>query len=313
VRNERLFASLFTLLSLAPLTVTAQAPSRAVRVLSLLSPDVTGVLVTRDRVFVTDASMHPLSVCAGARCAAVVSSDTCAPPRCPGSATLLVLEHPIADVSDLPTDRVGFNHAMDVLRSDPALASISWSFGTHPDPAPAPPRWITRGRTDSFVWELGATAVGGVLAATGVTLTGGEVSGGFRFTWDARRDDEVLGMIFGTVIGADIRVRSLALFPSQSPTSWTVTIGIAPAMTYASRDDVFRVPTFYSILIPEFGVALREGRDPVWYAGWSLPFTFLIDEHLGFEARASALVVDDWIPGDDVEAILTLGLGLITP
>jgi len=316
VRNERLLlpALALALVSFAP-RAAAQASPRAARALSLVG-DAVGVVVTHDRVFLADPSVQALSVCAGNRCAPVRTSESCAAPRCPGSGVLLTLEAPISDVSDFPTDRDGFNRAVDALRSDPALAAIAWAFTAHPDPMPPPAgpvRWITPSRVERFGWELAAYGIGGVLGATGVGFAGAEVSGGFRFTWDPRgSDDDFLALLFGDVLGLDLRVRALDLMPTQSASSWSVTVGLAPAMGYGTRSDAIRLPTFYSCLLPEVGVALRESRDATWYLGWSLPVTFLLDEHLGIEARASVLIVDDWIAGDDVEAIASFGLGLVT-
>lgn len=316
MRNEHLALSVLTSLALlaAPSLGAAQAPSRAARILAL-SSDSVGVVVARDRVFVPDPNLRALSACAAARCAPVRTIVSCSVPQCPGSGVLLTLEAPIADVSDLPTDRDGFNRAMNDLRADPALSGIAWSFGYHPDPTPSPsgpPRWIEPGRTERIAWELGAYGVGGVLGATGLGFSGGEVSGGFRFTWDAHgEEDDFLAIIFGDVLGADLRVRALSLLPTQGPTSWAVTVGIAPAMGYANDHEIFRLPTFYSILLPEVGVALRETSDPAIYAGWSLPVTFLLEEHLGVEARATVLIIDDWIPGDDTEVLVSFGLGLV--
>lgn len=297
--------------ALAPSLALAQAPSRAARILAL-SGDVVGVVVARDRVFVADPSVRALSACADARCAPVRGIEACAVPRCPGTGALLTLESSISNVSDLPTDRDGFTRAVGALRSDPALASIAWSFGTHPDPPPEPAHWITTSRRERIVWELGAYGIGGVLGATGVALAGGEVSGGFRFAWDARNgDDELLALLLGNVLGLDVRVRAFDLMPVQAPSEGGMTIGLAPEFGYAARNETFRLPTLYSVIVPEVGVALRGGRAPTWYAGWSLPVAFLLDEHFGLEARASVMIVDEWIPGDDVEAIVSLSLGLI--
>lgn len=308
-----LLATLLVALVLAAAgPASAQAPSRAARLLTLLAGDSVGVLVASDRVFSPDRQLSPLSACVDARCAPVRSFGECAPPACPGSGVVFTLEEPIADVGELPHDRDGFDRAMDALRQDPQLGTIAWSFGAHPDPAPSPPRWIEGGRTDRIVWELGAYGIGGVLGATGIGFVGGEASGGFRFTWSAHgADDDILAIVFGNVLGADLRVRGLALLPTQAAESWGATIGLAPSMGFAEVNDVFRLPTLYSVLLPEVGVALREGMDAALYAGWSLPFTFLVDAHLGLEARATVLIVDDWIPGDDIEVVTSLGLGLV--
>lgn len=313
MRHERLATLVLATVALVALArpAAAQEPSRAARLVTLLAGDAVGVLVARDRIFTPDANVAALSAC-GTRCAPVRSVVSCSVPQCPGSGVLFTTEAPIADVGDLPTDRSGFNHAMDLLRGDPALATIAWSFGYHPDPAPEPPRWIRSARPDGFGWELGALGITGVLATTGVAFAGGELSGGFRFTWAPHgSDDEFLAIVLGDVLGLDVRVRALALLPDQAAQSWGVTIGLAPATGYASDSEVFRLPTLYSVLLPEVGVALRENHDAAWYAGWSLPVTFLLDEHLGAEARASMMIVDDWIAGDDIEMILSLGLGFV--
>jgi hypothetical protein len=316
VRNDLsivLALVLSTGLALGPARAGAQAPSRAARVLTLAGDGV-GVLVARDRVFVPDAA-GALSVCSGSRCAPVRSTETCTVPRCPGTGTLLVLESAIADVSDMPTDRDGFNRVVGEWRSDPALAGIAWSFGTHPDPMPQPSgpvRWVERPRIDHFDWQLDALGIGGVLASNGLAVTGGEASFGFRFMWEAHDDgDDFLGIVFGNVLGLDLRVRAMALVPTQGPESWATTIGIAPAMGYGLDHEIFLLPAVYSVFVPEFGVALREARDAVWYAGWSLPIAFLIDAHTAIEARASVMLIDDWIPGDDTEVLVSFGLGIL--
>lgn len=314
--DARSTASLALVLAFAtaPAAASAQSP-RAARVLTLLSGDSPGVLVARDRVFVPDTSLRVLSACAGARCAPVASATQCSVPQCPGSGALFVLDAPIGDVSDLPTDRDGFEREVGALRADPSLSAIAWSFGTHPDPPPSPPepaRWVTSARRDVVSWELGAGAFGGVLAPVGIAGLGGEVSGGFRFTWETHgEDDEIVAIMFGNVIGLDLRVRALALVPLQGPEEWALTIGLAPGMGIAPGGEPFRLPAVYSLFVPEVGVALRTNRDAIWYAGWSLPLTILVDGHVGIDARASVLLMDDWAAGDDVEAFFGLGVGLV--
>jgi hypothetical protein len=294
---------------LALLPASAAAQSRAARVLAL-SGDFPGALVARDRVYVPSVN-GALSACVGDRCAAVLRSDECQVPRCPGAGQVLVLDAPIANVDDLPTDRDGWNRALDAMRSDPALAAIAWSFGTHPAPPPEPARWITPSRRETFAWEASAFALGGVLGATGVPLLGGEANVGVRFVWDPRNsDDDFLALLLGDVLGLDVRVRAFALAPAQAPSEWGVTIGLAPVVGYSPRSESFLLPTFYSIVVPELGVALRTNRDAAFYMGWSLPFAFLVSSNVGLQARASVLVVDDWVPGSDVEAIVSLSLGV---
>ena len=82
-------------------------------------------------------------------------------------------------------------------------------------------------------------------------------------------------------------------------------------MGIAARDWSVRVPSVYGTLLPEFGVMLREDLPAAWYAAWTLPFTVLLDAHVGVDVRATVIVVDDWVPGDDVEALVTLGVGLV--
>lgn len=300
--------------------VEAQASPRQARVLALTTESA-GVLVRSQRVFAPDLGAAPLSACAGHRCAPVISVRDCTVPECPGSGHLLELEHAIADVGDFPTDRQHFEQEVAALRSDPGLASIAWIFGQHPETASSsygapvatePLAWMSLSRREHYGWEIGALASGAVLASSGIGLAGGEASVGFRYTWVPRHsDDEIFALLVGDVLGADLRAHALASFPSQAPVGWDVLIGIAPALAYATTHDTFRLPTFYGVLLPELGLALREGFDPTWYAAWSVPVDLLVDEHLGLEARATALLVDDWIPGDDVEVQVTLGLGVV--
>ncbi len=297
-------------LSALPASASAQA-SRTAHVLSLAA-ETPAVVVARDRVFTPADPTGVLSACAGNRCAPVRSSEICNVPRCPGAGYVLALESPISDASDFPTDRDGFNHAMDVLRQDPALAAIAWSFGAHPDPG-----YGGGGSSLSFIgpshwlWELGAYGIGGVVGSNGVGFAGGELSVGFRYVWSPRGDDEMLALFFGDSVGIDLRTRVVDFMPVQGGETWGLTVGLAPAMAYASRDAIFRIPTLYSCLVPEAGLALRQNGDAAAYIGWSLPVAFLITRELGIEARASVLLIDDWLPGDDVEALVSFGLGLI--
>ncbi len=303
---------------MAPALAHAQASPRLARVLALTTES-PGVLVASRRVFVPDMATPPLSACAGTRCAPVVSSRMCAVPECPGGGRLLELERPIADVPDFPTDREHYEQELALLFADPGLASISWVLASHPGSAtdvPSMPSrplaWMSSARQGEIGWEIGVLASGGVLGASGIALAGAEASAGFRFMWVPHNaDDELFAMLMGDVLGADVRVHALASFPAQQATGSVVLVGVGPALAYTTTHDTFRLPTFYSVILPELGLALRDGHDPTWYAGWSLPVGLLVDEHLGLEARASAIIVDDWVAGDDVEVQLTLGLGVV--
>lgn len=308
-----------TLLLLAFAVPTAQAQtSRAARVLALMSAQ-PGVLVRGDRVFVPPWTEEPLSVCAGTRCAPVASSHECTTPECPGGGRLLQLEHGIADVADFPTDWRAFDDEVAALRADPALGEIAWTFGQHPETPPDVPPvasgplvWTSPSRLSQFGWEIGLAASGGVLGSNGIALAGGEASAGFRYAWAVHNaDDEIFAALMGNTVGVDLRAHAHAAFPSQESTGWQVLVGIAPALRYANEHDAYRLPSFYGVLLPELGLALRDARDPAWYVGWSFPVAFLVDEHLGLEARASAMLVDDWIPGDDFEVQVSFALGVV--
>ncbi len=310
--HRALVLALLTLFSRAA-SAEAQAPSRAARLLSL-GADVPAVLIAPDEAWFPASTDAPLALCAGVRCAPVREVTGCEPPRCPGTGSTARAEHAVADVETFPTDREGFGREVERLRSDGALASLAWSYGNHPEPPPGPPvpaRFSVDGQR-GLRWELDAQASFGVLAASDAALVGGEVSGGFRYVWQPRSsDDEFMMLMFGNIVGADLRVRSFALMPSQTANLWAVSIGVGPSMGIAPEHEGFRLPSIYGSLLPEFGVILRPDLGPAWYAGWSLPVTVLLDPHLGVEMRATVLVVDDWVAGDDVEALLTLGVGLV--
>ena len=53
------------------------------------------------------------------------------------------------------------------------------------------------------------------------------------------------------------------------------------------------------------------GADVLERLAGSQGVAFLLTRELGIEARTSVLLIDDWLPGDDVEALVTFGLGLI--
>jgi hypothetical protein len=106
-------------------------------------------------------------------------------------------------------------------------------------------------------------------------------------------------------------VRTFALYPVQGETMWSVLLGLAPGFQYAPAHERFVIPSLYGVLLPGLGVALRPDMPAAFYAEWSIPFTVLLDDHVGIEARVDGILIDDWRPGDDVEFLLLGGLGLV--
>lgn len=278
---------------------------RAARLLSIDS-EVVGILIADDRVWYPSA-VSALSACAGSRCAPVVRTEeqSCAAPRCPGSGNVLVLAHSIAEVGDFPSGREDYQRVISELAADPGLASVAAFFQGHPEPPPGPTYFDTN--DEDVRWELSAAGGGAYLVEGGAPVGLVSLSGGFRFRWDSHRgDDDVLAILWGNSLGFDLRVHMLFGVPLQSDATTTaVLVGIAPATAYALRHDVIRMPTAYSFVVPEVGVAIREDRSPTWYVAWQLPLAVLVDEHVAFEARANLMMIGDW-PGreDTVEGVI---------
>jgi hypothetical protein len=96
----------------------------------------------------------------------------------------------------------------------------------------------------------------------------------------------------------------------QSAEDLAVLVGFAPGFAYAFENDRVRIPPAFAFLLPELGLAVSTTRPLTYYVAWHLEGAFLLDEHVGLDVRADLALIDEWVDGDPVEAILSLGAGL---
>jgi hypothetical protein len=307
VRN---FAAASGLSTPAP-SPPARSGGRRARVMYLLASSSPAVLVAPDRAWVPAAPETPLSLCAGERCRPVREVASCAPPRCPGHGVLVVASDRVADVSDFPTGRDDWSRERDLLATDPQLSALWSSLGSHPEPAPSPgpPPSFVRAPSDWLQFELRLEGGVGYLASAGVGV--GQISAGIGVRFQPPAED-VLDVLYGTMMGVDAVVHVLPAVTGQGTESSAVLVGLAPAFHYAFARERVRIPPAWAWVLPELGVAIRTDAMPVsYYVAWSLSAAVLVDDHAGFDLRARVMLVDDWIPGEDVEAIVSLTAGLL--
>ena len=115
----------------------------------------------------------------------------------------------------------------------------------------------------------------------------------------------------GDVLGPELTVRTL-LLPTGNQTGAT-SIGLAFTGQYADRRWSVRVPSAYTTLLPEMGLILRDGFAPAFYAAWSLPVSWRIDPRFALDVRLTGILIDDWVPGDDVAFVGLFTVGGIIP
>lgn len=296
----------------SPVARADDAHPRRARAMSLSATE-PAVLVGADRAWVPDTGRgDPLSICAGERCRPVLAIERCDVPRCPGAGRLVIARDRIADVSDYPTDRDGFHRERDAIAADPELAGLAGWLGYVPEtPRTPPPRWSHR--DEELHWELSVGVGAAYLAHTDVGTGIVTAAGGVRFLvdWGSDDDEAFFGVLFGSSVGADLRVTVIPNLRGQTADEFAVAIGLAPALGMTPDGEPFRLPSVYGVLIPEFGIALRGDMEPAFYAQWSAAAAFLLDEHVGLEARASFMLIDDWVPGDAVEGIVGISLAVL--
>jgi hypothetical protein len=310
------FALLVSLcLVLLPLHASAQEAPRAGRVLFGLTEN-PAVFVGPDRAWIlgSEGDALPTALCGPVLCRPVVRAEACVAPRCPGMGRLVYASERVHDVRDFPTDREGFGRAQTALYAEPSLAPLMSYLQPHPEPAPAPPRPARYSHGTEDWWHLELALAGGI--GTGmihISAPMWEASAFLSLHFSPRgMDDEGLDLIMGSQVGAELRLRVIGNITGQSESDVAVFIGLGGAFGYADGNDVWRVPPLYAWVFPEFGVVVRSDRvPPAWYAGWSWPVTFLVDDHVGLEARANLLLIDDWYPEDDAEVLGTLSLGIV--
>ena len=305
-----LVLALLVLVPALPAAAQEQAHPRRARALHVLASPTTAVMIAPDRAWLAGASGEaPLSVCAGERCAPVRSTEACEAPRCPGSGRMVVLDRRIADVSDYPTDRDGMNREAAVMAQDAVLGQLSgWIVYQQEPPRTPPPEW-----GEGVRWELAAGVGASYLAHTGVGTGELTISGGARFhiDWGTSDDDDFFGVLMGDWLGADLRVHVLPHLRGQTFDEYAVAVGVGPVFSSTPDDEIVRLPSVWGVLIPEVGLIASGGRDVALYMQWSAAVAVLLDEHAAVEARASFMMIDDWVEGDPVEGILGLSVALV--
>jgi hypothetical protein len=285
---------------------THGSPRRA-HTMYLLDAPSPAVLVGPDRAWIPPGAAVPLSIC-GPACHPIRETRECLVPECPGQGTLLIASERIADVSDFPRDRDGWNRERATLMADAELAPLAWAFGVHPEPPPAPPRpaRFLRASDERLGWELHAEGGIGVLANSGVAVGTISASLGFRM----QPSDLDLEVMYGNILGADLRATVLPAMTGQRPEDVGVLVGISPAFAYAFPHDLVRIPPAFAFLIPELGLAISTMHPITYYVAWHVEAATLLDDHVGLDVRADAFIIDEWVDGDAVEALVSLSAGL---
>lgn len=286
-----------------------EAHPRRARALFLMRGESPAVLIASDRAWVpSTVAEQPLSICAGARCRPVLRVEACQTPRCPGPGRIATTAGSVADVGGYPDDAAGFEREREALLRDPALALLASSLGTMP---PSPPlRWMRGSGDEELGFEISLAAGPALLAYAGIPTMDVVVGGGIRLMLDWRAD-ELGAFLLGSVFGGDLRVHVIPNAHGRTLDDFAVAVGIAPVILAAPRHEVFRFPSVWGVMIPELGGILRGGDDVVGYAAWNLPFSLLLDDHAALEARATVMLIDDWVEGDDVETLLSASLALV--
>ena len=292
------FSSLLLCVGLACPTLVAAQSARAAHVVGLFV-DQPAILVARDRALVPSVPDGAVTVCShvSGACRPIRAARPCSGSTCPAAgAVYLEIDGPLADVSDYPTDRDGMSREAAAIASDPRVSSL---YGALPQPPPATPPPTLHLRDEDWRFEL---AIGGGVGARpeagfAVGSFFAQIGWGIGVDWD---DEEILAVLFGNVLGADLRVRVLSGVLGASFDQLSVMVGGGARTLWAPRRERFRIGAGYLSLVPEVGVITHPQLDPAMYFGWSFPFAVALDGQLGIELRAWVYAIDDWIEGDEV-------------
>lgn len=305
-----------------PLVARAQDPgaphARRVEVTFLLQPSAAAVLVSEHAVWAPLLPGQPLSVCApGQRCVPVTSAETCAPPRCPGSGTLLVTRASIReDASDFPESLDDWKAEVAAMRLDPLLAPLLASYlGAHPDDhEPEPVLWMDPNDDEELSYEFRAGMLAGGLAIEGAAYWGAEFMAALRYSFHG--DDEadydgglsVLDTAFGDSIALEARV---AVHDLSGDSRLATSLGMALSGANIMDGGRFRISSVLSAALPEMGVFFRRGFPPAFYARMSFPLAWAITNTFDLELRPSVTIIDAWAAGPTSEVLVGASLGLI--
>lgn len=300
---------------------SAQSPDapgahpRRARAMFLLASPAPSVLVASDRAWLPGTTGEaPLSVCAGDRCRPVRAIEQCEVPRCPGQGRVAILAGSVADVGGYPTDRGGFDRERDAIVQDPELAPLAGWMGYQPEPPHTPPpEWYTDDDRRTVRWELSLAVGASYLAHTDVGTGELVLGGGIRFPidWGTSDDDDFFGVLLGSSLGVDLRAHVIPNLRGQTFDDYAVAIGVTPVFGMIPGSDIVRLPSVWGLLIPEVGGIARGDRDAALYMQWNLPVSFLLDAHAALEARATFMMIDDWVEGDAVEGIVGLSAAIV--
>ncbi|MBX7195583.1 MAG: hypothetical protein K1X94_26235 [Sandaracinaceae bacterium] len=291
-----------------PVISHAQEASRAAHALGVFA-DSPAILVADDRAYVPAMPEGSVSVCsyASGQCAPIHHAEACSGERCPSGGLILHLERSVASVGELPTDRDGLARMHDAVRADRRIAMLD---GYLPQPAPpAPPPSLHLHEGD---WRFEVTLGGGIglrpETTVGLPSIFAALAFHVGFEWD---NEEILQLLFGNVLGGELRVRVLPGMLGTSFDQLSVMVGASLSARWGEAREPLRVGAFYFSLLPELGVITHPTLPPAFYFGWSYPVSLAVDSHVGLELRPWFYVVDDWVEGDDAAYLLGIDLDVV--
>jgi hypothetical protein len=318
-----LLALVFTprLVARAQAAPAAPAHPRSVQVTFLMQPGAPAVLVSESAVWAPLLPGQPLSVCApGRRCVPIASSETCTPPRCPGSGTLLLTATPVRDdVDDFPESLDEWKEELAAMRLDPALGPVFGYVGAHPDDhEDEPVEWATYEDDEELGYELRVGLLAGGLASQGGGYVGAEFIAAMRLHFHIDSEDgyeaselSVLDTAFGDSAALELRVAVHDLRDAQGDGRLSTSLGLAFSGANVMDGGRFRIASILSALLPELGVFFRPDYNAAFYARMSFPIAWAVSNSLALELRPSVTIVDAWIEGPTNEVLLGVSLGAV--
>ena len=141
-------------------------------------------------------------------------------------------------------------------------------------------------------------------------MFGAETRVALRYNWRPDgSDDDFIALMFGNTFGPELTLRGFAL-PGANQ-SQAFMFGVDLATGYTARHWSVRAPAIYATLLPELGVVVRNGMPTSFYLGFSIPFSVLVDPRVALEVRMTGLIIDDWVPGDDIAFVGLLTVGAV--
>jgi hypothetical protein len=145
------------------------------------------------------------------------------------------------------------------------------------------------------------------LSGEQITYAGGTVAVGYESLFSVR--PTLNEWFYGSVFGAEARARVLRSVDSEG--SWLVGTGLA-FTSYVLPKDVsrhLRFAGFFSIVIPEVGVAFRHPEPHSLSLRWSAPIAYLVHPHIAVEL-VPAMTFLTHTPRGEIELLWELTLGV---